>query len=75
MATTQPVRGSRRAVRWAVLAPRVALVEGLRADTTTKRFAPVGLGQYFEGLLVAAGHGAGRSRWPVSPGSSGRGEG
>ena len=32
MATTQPVRGSRRAVRWAVLAPRVALVEGLRPD-------------------------------------------
>ena len=28
MATIQPVRGSTRAVRWAVLAPRQALVDG-----------------------------------------------
>ena len=35
MATTQPVRGSKRAVRWAVFEPSVALVDGDRSSTTT----------------------------------------
>ncbi len=67
MAITQPVRGSRRAVRWAVLEPRVALVEGLRAETTTNGSLRVGLGQHFEGALVPAGPGPGVARGQDPP--------
>ena len=35
MVITHPVLSSKRAVRWAALDPRVALVEGLRSETTT----------------------------------------
>jgi len=58
--------GSRRAVRWAVLAPRVALVEGLRAETTrTVRSCrpPPAL----RGALVPAGPGPGVARGQYPP--------
>ena len=73
-ASTSPVRGSTRAVRWAAFEPSVAFVDGDRSDDDDEGLAGVGVGEAGEG--VGGGEpsaSAGRSRWRGCPGSSARG--
>ena len=76
--TTQPVRGSTRTVRWAVLEPLAALVDGGASVDDDERLVVVAVVQELHGVLRGQrcrGRRVGRNRWPGCPGPWGRGGG